>query len=238
MTTTTEPQPRPVKIERRQPVDRPWANIQTWPALAFGVGMVVLAAGLLIAWGTGMVRNEHPTGWALVVSGISIFLMLPYCLFRSDLVDVIRTMETQYNIDLDGDGVVGEPPIMQVTAYELKRGSGNILLGELPFPPELVMEWCKAAVNHQSLSFAAWSGKFALPDGTRGRQRYTAFRDHLSARGFVRDVGGNVGLRVCWNNPDAVAFVQEFATLAAGDGRPLIEAEPVPVELSRRIGAG
>ena len=88
-----------------------------------------------------------------------------------------------------------------------------------------MIAWCDAAWNRQSLSYSAWESRFALPGGTDGREQYQEFRKWLVKEKFAEEVGGNVGLRPCWKNPDAVKFVGGFAQVRPEDGTPLLEAE-------------
>ena len=183
-----------------------WAGVAVFVALFLFVGGILVCVKFPLlgvpSMGMGLVML-----WAL-------FWWLPH----QPAFMWIRERVSQR--DINQDGYIGAPP--QVTAFELHEQGGGIKIGQLRVEPELVRDWCLAAVNGESLSFAAWSNRFALPDGTQGRERYTEFRNLLVGRGFVKDRGSQ-GLRVDWQNTDAVTFVSQFSEIDVSEGVPMIE---------------
>ncbi len=133
---------------------------------------------------------------------------------------LLWSIEEITGADVNQDGQIGKP---SVTHFELPTGPQSFRFGEIRLPPELVIEWCQAAWNRQSLAYGAWESKFALPDGTQGRERYQQFRGWLVREGYAEEVGGNIGLRIRWRNPDALALISGFAGAMPEDGTPLLE---------------
>ncbi len=145
-------------------------------------------------------------------------------LFRRVIVhELYMVFERITGQDLNQDGYVGEPP-KQVTHYELNKGPHSFKVGEIEVEPQLLIDWCSAAMNQQSLSYTAWTNRFALPDGTQGRERYQEFRKHLVKEKYAKEVGGSVGLKILWGNSDAVQFIGGFANMEAAQGTPLLDA--------------
>ena len=178
---------------------------------------LLLATAASIAW-------SFPWKWALVAASSGAFVLFVVVIsyaFRENLLWIVEEV-TGY--DANADGHVGEPPVE--VHFTLQKGAGMLRFGQLEIDPTLLMDWCRAATMGQSLGFAAWEQRFALPDGKKGRERYTAFRDWLVHERFAEEAGGNVGLRIKWQNADAVAFVGGFAQMTADEGAPMLEGRP------------
>ena len=178
---------------------------------------LLLATAASIAW-------SFPWKWALLAATTGASLLFVVVLgyaFRENLLWIV---EEVIGYDADQDGHIGQPPVE--VHYTLEKGAGMLRMGQIDINPALLMDWCRAASEGRSLAFAAWEQRFALPDGTQGRERYTHFRNWLVHEGFAEEAGGNVGLRIRWQNQDAVAFVGGFAQMTAGEGAPMLEGRP------------
>lgn len=178
---------------------------------------LLLATAASIAW-------SFPWKWALLAGtsgAFVLFVVVVSYAFRENLLWIV---EEVIGYDANQDGHVGPPVEVH---YTLEKGGGMLRLGQIDVNPQLLMDWCKAASEGRSLAFAAWEQRFALPDGTQGRERYTHFRNWLVHEGFAEEAGGNVGLRIRWNNADAVDFVGGFAQMTPGDGQPMLEGRVV-----------
>ena len=186
--------------------------------LSMGVGLVVLIGGLLICWGFRV--SGHG---ALIASGVIMSGAVVYAFLRIWADELYMSIETITGLDLNHDGHIGDPP-RQTTHFDLPTGNNSVRIGEVDVPPKLLIDWCNAAWNRRSLSYTAWESRFALPDGTRGRERYQEFRAWLVKQEYAEEVGGNVGLRVRWKNDDAVTFVAGFADMDAARDTPLLDA--------------
>lgn len=124
----------------------------------------------------------------------------------------------------DAPAVASLPPVY--THFGLPMTRNFTKYGEYPIAPDLLIEWCTAAVQLQSLSHEVWDKKFATAPGLGdGREKYTAFRAWLVANKYAEEVGGNVGLRIRWNNKEAMGFILGFSNVNPEDGTPLLEAE-------------
>lgn len=192
------------------------ANATVPLGLALGAGAVTLVGVGLICLGF-----ELSARIAAAAAGIVTMAVLFEWLWRLQHDRMFWTIERIIGQDINQDGMVGQP--RQVTHFELHSAPGAIAFGEIDLDPQLVIDWCQAARNQRSLAYSAWEPRFALPDGTKGRERYQAFRDWLVAQNIAEEAGGNVGLRVRWQSPKAAAFVSQFAQVAPGDGTPLLE---------------
>ena len=183
--------------------------------LALGAGLVTFIAVGLIVWG---VRGKVQI--AMIAAGAVMLLVMFWWIWLLWKEKLIWSIEQVFGTDINRDGYTGPP---QYTNFELQRGPGSIRFGTVGVPPQLVIDWCEAARNRESLAYSAWESRFALPDGTQGRERYQEFRRQLVKEGFAEEAGGNIGLRIKWRNPDAVAFVNGFANATPEDGTPLLE---------------
>ena len=178
-------------------------NIWVVFVMAFGSGITVMFGAWLIALGAGTDK-----GTALVLGGVATLVVWFIWLLRSDAV--IWTIETVTGHDVNRDGSIGEPQ-GTMTQITLPTGPNSMKIKEQPYSPALLSDWATAAWNRGSLSFATWRDRFALPDGTKGDERYRSFRDWLQEQGYIEEVGGNVGVRVRWKNPEAVQFIGGLA---------------------------
>ena len=206
------------EVNRRVPIRAPsiGADVGVVFCWATGSGFFVF---LLAAFFSLAIKQ--PLWGALVCGGLAAAVV-----WFSMLIDwkaLLFATEEITGLDLDGDGEIGQPS----THFELPTGPSSFRFGKLDLPPELVIAWCGAAWNRQSLSFAAWESRFALPDGTKGRKRYQEFRDWLIEEKYAEEAGGNIGLRPCWQNQEAVTFIGGFAQVRPEDGTPLLEADSV-----------
>ena len=200
-----------------EPTGNPLQMVGVVPVLSVAAGVTVLLAGLLICWGM-----DWPWKAALVAAGVA--MLIPWLLFLAlyhDWIGLFHRVEVIVGRDITGDGVVGAPP--QVTHFELPSGPRGLRIGEIDVPPPVLIAWCRAAASGQSLAYSVWIPQFSLPDGTGGRERYAAFRQWLISQEYAREAGGNVGLAVAFDNPEACDFVYGFARALPEDGRPLLE---------------
>jgi len=183
--------------------------------VAVGLGLfLLLATAASIAW-------SFPWKWALVAATSGAFVLFVVVMTYAFRENLLWVVEEVIGYDANADGHVGEPPVE--VHYTLEKGKGMLRMGQIDINPALLMDWCRAASEGRSLAFAAWEQRFALPDGTSGRERYTHFRNWLVHEGFAEEAGGNVGLRIRWDNADAVDFVGGFAQLTPADGQPMLE---------------
>jgi hypothetical protein len=191
-------------------------------AHALGAGFVTFCGVGLISIGLGW-----PVKWPLIIAGAVMLIVM--CLSGWWMVknEVLWSVEKIFG-DLNKDGVIGQP--IQATHFEVRTGPNSIRFGQVNLPPQLVIEWCRAAVSQKSLAYDSWIKKFALPDGTQGRERYAMFRAWLTEQGYAKDLGSNKGFNILWYNDEAVGFVNSFADFEPEDGTPLLEAD-------RRIAA-
>ena len=184
-------------------------NIWLVFAMAFGSGLTVMFGAWLIALGLDTDRK-----FALAAGGLAVLAVWAWWLFKAE--SLLWTIETVTGTDIDRDGFQGLPP--QYTQVMLPTGPMSLQIAGLPFSPELIRDWCRAAWNGQSVSFAAWKMRFSLPDGSKGEERYRQFRDFLVGKGYAEEVGGPVGFRILWGNQDAVSWIGGFAHSTALPG--------------------
>lgn len=203
-------------VTRNVPIRAPSIRADVGVAFAWAMGsaffiFVLLGIYALLNDGSGWVALF----WAFVVATIVWFLLM------LDWKSLILAIEEETH-DLNGENAIGyiSPP---ATHYSLPAGPGSFKFGEVDIEPALLIEWCQAAWERRSLAISTWQDRFCLPDGTRGRIRYEAFRDWLVTQGYAETVGGNVGLRPCWNNQEAVTFIGGFAQANPAEGTPLLE---------------
>ncbi len=185
---------------------------------SFGLGVLFLAAGGLICLG-----GKLPFGYALIAAG-SLMFLCPIFLIIYFLVEELY-MHREIIEGHELPEIQEQQPEKQVTHFELRKGPAeqNFRIGEIEVEPQLLIDWCNAAMNQQSLAYTAWERRFALPDGRMGRERYQEFRRQLIKEGFAKEVGGNVGLKILWRNPDALRFIGCFAETDVSEGNPLLE---------------
>ena len=186
--------------------------------LAAGVGLVVLIGWWFICLGLGWTKTD-----ALFWAGLTMIACVLFSFYRVWKDELYNAVEEIFGHDLDGDGYIGAPP-KQITHYELNRGGNNFRVGEIEVEPQLLIDWCTAAYHRRSTAYELWEHRFALPDGTQGRKRYQQFRDHLVKEKFAKEVGGSVGLKIAWGNPEAVQFIGGFADMDVSQGTPLLDA--------------
>lgn len=207
------------EVKRRVPIRAPSIGADVGPVFCWALGSGFFA--FLLAAFVSLAIKQPLWGalvWAgLVAAGVWFSMLVDW---RALLV----ATEDITGLDLDGDGYSGEPEMPQPsTHFTLPTGPGSVRMGELDLAPELVIDWCHAARNGYSLSFTSWQGRFALPDGSQGRERYQEFRTWLVKEKYAEEIGGNVGLRIRWQDQDAVRFISGFATTRPEDGTPLLE---------------
>ena len=205
--------------EKYTPAGNPIQNVGAILLLSAGVVVIVLLLGLLICVSMEWPLRFIPCGAGVALLALWVMLLAMY----REWPKLFFTLEQTIERDINQDGHIGPPP--QRTTIELPAGPNRLRIADFAIEPELLMEWCRAAVNRESLAINAWIARFSLPDGTQGRQRYEAFRAKLIYHGIAEDAGGNVGLRVRWNDDAAFNFVSRLANMAAEDGRPLIGGE-------------
>ena len=177
-------------------------NIWVVFVMAFGSGITVMFGAWLIALGAGTDK-----GTALVLGGVATLVVWFVWLLRSDAV--IWTIETVTGHDVNRDGSIGEPQATDAKTWvELPLSRTQRIILELDAPETTIREWCVTAINGGSLSYANWEGRFSLPDGTQGRERYGQFRQQLTDRGLAIEKGGNIGLKL---TRTGWLFVEAFA---------------------------
>jgi len=202
------------EVNRRVPIRAPsiGADVGVVFCWAMGSGFFVflLAAFFSLA-------IEWPLGGALVCGAIAAIIV--WFGMMVDWKELLIAKETIKGPAQEVSGDASQP----ATHFTLPTGPGSFRIGKLDYPPELVINWCNAAWNRQSLSYSAWESHFALPGGIDGRERYLQFRTTMVKKGFAEEVGGNIGFRPCWKNPDAVKFIGGFAQVRPEDGTPLLE---------------
>ena len=179
--------------------------------LSLGSGVTVYVGTAMICWGAGW--DSAP---AKIASGIAILVVWGWFLFQY-VPDLLWTIERVTKRDFNKDGFTGPPSVVQ---YELRPTANTTWLGELVVRPFLLRDWCMAARNGNSLAFDHWATRFALPDGTRGREQYARFRRALVEQELARKVGGNVGIELTGKG---WMFVDSF--LASDEGTTLLGAE-------------
>ena len=192
----------------------PQADSPLIVARIIGLGAIVflsLSSAASFAFG-------FPWKWAVLftASGTTIlFLAVLAYAFSNDLLWIV---EEVFNYDRDGDGVIG-PPVINNTHFSLPVGPHTEKLGTVNVDPALLIDWCRAAANNESLSFASWQDRFALRDGSQGRERYADFRDWLIARGYASGASSRTGMRIAWENEEAAAWIKGFADQDPGGGK-------------------
>ncbi len=182
--------------------------------LSFSVGLAAFVAVGLISIGW-----HWPVKVPLTAAGILMLLVM--CAGGWWLVKDKILWTTEHIIGHVPSQEMLQPATVVKTYFGLRSG-GYVKYGEVDLDPALLIEWCRAACSNQSLAINRWKSQFALPDGTKGRERYEAFRDWLIGQGYAEDAGGNVGLRILWRNQDAVTFVAGFAEEEPENGTPLL----------------
>ena len=193
--------------------DRP-RNIWLVFAMSLGSGATVMIGSLLII--AGIDGDGHH---ALVAGGLATLFVWAWWLFKADAL--VFTFEKITGHDLNRDGSIGEPQAQnQKTYIELPLSATQRLIIELDASWELVQDWCITAANGGSLSYASWEPRFALPDGTEGRERYSQYRQQLVSRGLAREKG-NAGLKFTRNG---WLFVEAMTELDAGTPTALLDA--------------
>jgi hypothetical protein len=153
---------------------------------------------------------EFAWKWALLFTAAGtaiLFLAVLSYAFKNDLLWIV---EEVFNYDRDGDGIIG-PPVVRQTHFSLPKGASSARLGTVNVPPHTLIEWCKAATNNESLSFARWESRFADPDGKKGRENYTEFRDWLLSQGYATGASSTTGMRINWQNQEAADWIYGFA---------------------------
>lgn len=207
------------------PSSVPFSNAKRWTPRGENVSIIVniTMAGLAVFLICGVLLSigfkfplRYSLGWAGIAT-VVLFLAVVVFVFFDELLWGIEEIT---GVDHNRDGSVGPK---QTTHYQLQTGPGTWKLGEIDVKPELVIAWCQAAFRRQSLSFDTWAPRFALPDGTRGREEYAAFREQLASEGIIKEVGGNVGCkptRIGWE------WIAGFAQMTPADGTPLLDARP------------
>ena len=212
--------PPGVCVERRVPLRAPTMHsdvgVPFLLSLGSGFFVFVVIAILLLAFDLKIVAAAALGGLAAAGIWFALVALWPRTLWATETITAPEP--------------VPPPPTVVKTHYELPTGPNTVRIGEIDVDPELVIAWCQAACQNRSLAYTAWERKFALDDGTHGRQRYEAFRAYLVKEGFAEEAGGNVGLRVCWKDKDAVRFVKGFAVQSPAKTTPLLEpvCERVP----------
>lgn len=208
LTALQPPDAAGMEAERRTPAYGLQA-VATASGFTLSAGVLAGLAGLLFCWGT-----EADAKLALAFAGVVMFLAGLWFYWMADRMVWIE--ETVRRVDLNRDGYIGPPPpVVNQVHYTLETRPGHHIRGMLPVSDELLKEWCEAASQGQSLSITYWTPRFALPDGTHGREEYETFRQAAIRQGLAKDVGGSVGLRL---TGDGWKFVSE-----------LLGAEPVPL---------
>jgi len=200
------------QMERYTPSGSPLENVGAILLLSSGVVALTLLLGLLICVSMGWPLKVVPCGGAVALGVLWMVLLAKY----DQWPRLFYSVEKIVGHDLDGDGEVGQP---QITHFSLPAGPHTLQMGEYAVDPPLLMDWCRAAANNQSLAYASWETRFG------GREEYAAFRDWLVAQGFAEEAGGNIGFRIRRSNPEAVAFIAGFAQMQPEDGQLLIEGE-------------
>ena len=161
--------------------------------------------------------ENHPAFQTAGLVGAVLICATMYWFFTN--TQLWQTVETIEGHDLPAAAQAG-----QSTHFNLPSGPHTLKMGDIEIEPQLLIDWCDAAWNRRSLAFGVWERRFALPDGTKGRREYQAFRDELVKLQYAEEVGGNVGIRPKWSNPEAVTFIGGFAQIDASQGTPLLEA--------------
>ena len=178
-------------------------------------GVIILAGSLLICWGA-----QLPARYALISTGGSTILLLLAGLSIAVRDDWMWQVEEVTGFDLNTDGAIGQP-VKHETHYDLKLAAGHYIRGVLPVADDVLIEWSRAAITGGSLSYATWTEKFALQDGTQGREHYGLFRQELVKQGLANEVGGNVGLKL---TKKGRAVIGGFAEATPNDATPLLDA--------------
>ena len=210
------------RVERFEPTASPVVILLTWTLLA-------LVSGAVVYIGVGMfcIAFDATAKAAQIGAGAAILVVWASFLWRYLLDDLwddfFFNIERHTGTDLNQDGTIGAPE--QWSVIRMATSNNSYMLDRLQVAPDLLRDWCYAALNGGSLSYTAWQDKFALPDGTRGQERYQEFRQYLASRGYIKEVGGNVGCRVDWQNPDAVRWVNAMAHTEPTDWTPLPSRE-------------
>jgi hypothetical protein len=205
--------------ERYTPAGTPVQNVGAILLLSFGVVVIVLLLGLLICVAMDWPLRVVPCGAGVALLVLWVVLLVMY----REWPRLFYTLERVTEHDINHDGVIGQP--QPVTHFELPTGPRGLKIGQIDVPPPVLISWCRSAIEGHSLAYNAWIARFSLPDGTGGRERYAAFRHWLCEQGYAREVGGNVGLAIEWDNDEALDFVFGMARALPEDGRPLLEGE-------------
>jgi hypothetical protein len=205
----------PVKRKEERTTAAHFDNVWTIFLLPVGAGFIVFLATLFISVGNPRMSG----GTAFVMGGLTMIGVLVWLLSVSKRILWSTEEITEY--DWDRDGHIGEPP-QQITRVQLPTGPHSFKVADISYSYELLSDWCEAALNGKSLSFASWQGRFALPDGTQGKERYREFRDWLCKQGYADEVGGNIGLRIRWRNQEAQSWVGGFACPELIEATPLL----------------
>lgn len=172
----TAPEPAIISETRKQaPAPDAWRAVLIPAALGLTSGLATtIAAGLLalvFGWKVSVVM-------ALTAGTILVGLCVGLRQFR----DLTLTVEesTEYGQPA--------PVVEQQTMLEFQEESGSIHRYALNVPPELVLEWCRAAVARQSLSYATWAEQFG------GQPKYAKFRARLVKHGLALEQENGLGL--------------------------------------------
>jgi len=134
---------------------------RTINALVLPFGMA-LAAGMTTFVGVGLIAIgcKLPVKWPLILAGVVILLVMVIgfiWLFKKEL---IMTVETISNRDLDGDGVIGEPEPQTISIEVVNPDNRSLKYLHLPIPEEALRKLCVGLVVHQRpFSEAEWTGR-------------------------------------------------------------------------------
>lgn len=145
------------------------------------LGVSVIGIAVASSWDGGEVIKFLVVGGPLTMAGAWLYFMR----FHQSL---LRVVETIVNRDIDGDGVVGEPPMgtpiprVEVVVSEPNHYGGRISFLGFAVSPDDLERIARFAVSGRSITESGWSGR-GKTFATRGD--FNAFRDRLIDRGYA-----------------------------------------------------
>jgi len=103
--------------------------------------------------------------------------------------NALWTVETIFNVDLDGDGQIGEPTTELSATVPREDGTFQILRDRFDLDPDVIVEWGKDAIMGKSIGINAWTGA----NKPFTRTTYESYLSSLAQMKMVEKIGGNRG---------------------------------------------
>jgi hypothetical protein len=151
----------------------------------WGLGAFVIA--FLLALYASIVAGWWPWHFSFVIGLIAAAVVAAWVGKAS--FNALWTIETIFNVDLDGDGQVGQPTTELSATIERPDGSLQVLRDKFQLDPGLVIEWGKDALLGKSIGINAWTGS----GKPFTRTEYENFLSTLNQMGLAHKAGGNQG---------------------------------------------